>query len=91
MIETTFEIPQSLRTIVSSFELKDDKISVTNFDTSEDIILPTIDQNTQKNQAIVDISLPTLEMTPNPTLERLPKTISEARSALISSTPSDTH
>ena len=87
----TFEIPQLLCTIVYSLELEDDKISVTDFDNSKDIILPTIDQNTQKNQATIDILLFTPETIPDPTWEILSETISKALLASISFTLSDTH
>ena len=41
MIETTFEIPQHFRDVISSIEADDDDVSITDWNASENVILPT--------------------------------------------------
>lgn len=77
MIETTFEIPEHFRTIVSSLELEDDEISVTDLDASEDVFFSTTEQELPTEKGVGNSNegptLPTPQPTPESTINPIPE------------------
>lgn len=80
MIETTFETPQHYRAIVSSLELEDDEISVTDVDATEDVSSLVAEGERLTKKGVTssnDFTLPTPLPTPQSALESTPESMSD--------------